>query len=249
MPLQVHGRTAQPTPKPKTPEITNLPPKETTPAPVPTQQVGGDIAALVGGITMDLPTPPKKGGSGKDYPVLPDERRELEAIVMQLRRDLDQYEQLEGDIEQAKAQLKDAARPHYFIVNQGKAEKEVPSSIRIESPEGGVLVTFQDRFKDGDAKKVLDIVGPEILRQCFRQQWELAVDGDKIPQDKAQTILDEVKAIFAKHNCADALEFKSKVAPRTGFQKMRHRLLTPEKNLALDKVLPCVPVVKTKGVS
>ena len=86
-----------------------------------------------------------------------------------------------------------------------------------------------------------------IGRLFFRQAFELKVNGDLIPVDHAQELLDEVVALFKRYNCEQALEAKSCVKPTKEFHAARHLILTPEENLALDQVCPIVSGVKTKG--
>jgi hypothetical protein len=56
----------------------------------------------------------------------------------------EQFEALKGALETDKAELKFMVSPHYFTVNHGR--HEVPSSISVASPQGEVLVTFQNRY-------------------------------------------------------------------------------------------------------
>ena len=135
--------------------------------------------------------------------------------------------------------------PEYFRVNRGK--HEVPSSVAVNSPQGEVLINFQNRYKSlPDESPILPILG-DRTEEFFRQAFELKVNGDMIPVDHAQELLDEVVALFKRYNCEQALEAKSCVKPTKEFHAARHLILTPEQNLAVDQVCPIVSGVKTKG--
>jgi len=135
--------------------------------------------------------------------------------------------------------------PEYFRTNSGK--HEVPSSMSVKSSQGEVLVTFQNRYKTlPDESGILPILG-ERTEKWFRQAFELKVDGDLIPADSAQELLDEVQKLFARYHCADALEVKSCIKPTAEFHAGRHLDLNPQENLQVEEVCPITATVKTKG--
>jgi hypothetical protein len=135
--------------------------------------------------------------------------------------------------------------PEYFSSNSGK--HEVPSSLAVKSSKGEVLVTFQNRYKTlPDESGLVPILG-ERTEKYFRQAFELKVDGDQIPADNAQKLLDEVQALFARYHCAGALEVKSCVKPTAEFHAARHLDLTWQENLQVEEVCPITATVKTKG--
>jgi len=135
--------------------------------------------------------------------------------------------------------------PEYFKVNAGK--HDVPSSMAVKHSTGEVLVTFQNRYKVlPDESGLVPILG-ERTEKYFRQAFELKVDGDQIPADSAQELLDQVQALFARYNCAGALEVKSCIKPTKEFHAARHLDLTPEENVMVEEVCPITATVKTKG--
>jgi len=214
-------------------------------------------------LAIAAPTPPASAKSGirkvslggiaakKDdsqktvYPVFPDANGMAGALAATIIEQVEQLEALEGSLETNRAELKFMVAPAYFQINHGK--HEVPSSVAVNSPQGEVLVNFSNRYKSlPDESPILPILG-ERTEEFFRQAFELKVNGDLIPVDHAQALLDEVVALFKRYNCEQAIEAKSCVKPTKEFHAARHLVLTPEQNLALDQVCAIVSSVKTKG--
>jgi hypothetical protein len=123
----------------------------------------------------------------------------------------------------------------------------VPSSISVVSPQGEVLVTFQNRYSMlPDETGLLPVLGTRT-DEFFRQSFELKIKGDKLPEDRVQELMDKLQSLFAEFGATDALEVKEGVKPVEQFHAARHLELTPEQNLALEQVCPIVAMVKTKG--
>ena len=188
----------------------------------------------------------KKDDTKTAYPVFPDDDKGTCAeIAARILERTATFEALKGALETDKADLKFRVSPHYFKVNRGRAE--VPSSIAVNSPAGEVLVTFQNRYPLlPDDSGLLPILGDQIDAH-FRQDFELKIDGDKLPADHTQELLDRLQALFAEYNCTDALAVKEGIKPVDDFHTARHSRLTVEQNLALEQVCPIVAMVKTKG--
>ena len=179
------------------------------------------------------------------YPVFPDEQGKASEIAARILERTEQFEALKGALETDKAELKFMVTPHYFAVNHGR--HEVPSSVSVSSPQGEVLVTFQNRYSMlPDETGLLPVLG-ERTEEFFRQSFELKIKGDKLPADKTQELMDRLQSLFAEFGAADALEVKEGVKPVEQFHAARHLDLTPEQNLALEQVCPIVAMVKTKG--
>jgi len=188
---------------------------------------------------------PKKADTKTAYPVLPDADGKASEIAARILERTEQFEALKGALETDKAELKFIAAPHYFAVNHGR--HEVPSSVAVNSPNGEVLVTFQNRYSQlPDEAGLMPVLG-ERIGEFFRQSFELKIKGDKLPESSTQALMNELQALFAKYNCADALELKEGIKPVAEFHAARHLQLTPEQNLAVEQVCPIVAMVKTKG--
>ena len=187
----------------------------------------------------------KKEETKTAYPVLPDAEGKAAEIAERILERTEQFEALKGALETDKAELKFMVAPHYFAVNHGR--HEVPSSVAVNSPRGEVLVTFQNRYSQlPDESGLMPVLG-ERVGDFFRQSFELKIKGDKLPEASTQDLMNELQALFAKYNCADALELKEGIKPVEQFHAARHLQLTPEQNLAIEQVCPIVAMVKTKG--
>jgi len=179
------------------------------------------------------------------YPVFPDEQGKASEIAVRILERTEQFEALKGALETDKAELKFLVTPHYFAVNHGR--HEVPSSVSVSSPQGEVLVTFQNRYSMlADETGLLPVLGGRT-EEFFRQSFELKIKGDKLPADKTQDLMDRLQSLFAEFGATDALEVKEGIKPVEQFHAARHLDLTPEQNLALEQVCPIVAMVKTKG--
>lgn len=179
------------------------------------------------------------------YPVFPDEQGKATEIAARILERTEQFEALKGALETDKAELKFLVTPHYFAVNHGR--HEVPSSVGVASPQGEVLVTFQNRYSMlADESALLPILGDQCGTH-FRQSFELKIKGDKLPADKTQELMDRLQSLFDEFGATDALEVKEGIKPVEQFHAARHLELTPEQNLALEQVCPIVAMVKTKG--
>jgi hypothetical protein len=83
--------------------------------------------------------------------------------------------------------------------------------------------------------------------EFFRQAFTLEIDGDKLPVDNAQELLDQVQQLFARYHAADALKVKEGIKPVPDFHTVRHTALTPEQNLALNQLCPIIAMIKPKA--
>ena len=81
----------------------------------------------------------------------------------------------------------------------------------------------------------------------FRQAVTLKINGEQLPVDKAQDIVNEIQEVLARHHATDALEISEEIKPVKTFHDQRHTVFTPEQNVALDAAAPIVAMIKTKG--
>ena len=135
--------------------------------------------------------------------------------------------------------------PFYFNVNRGQLK--APSSVSIPSDAGEVLVTFQNRYKKIANEAGLVPIFGDTLSLHFRQAYKLVINGDLLPQDTAQEIINELQEVLARHGATGALEISEEIKPVSTFHEQRHTLFTPEQNLAIEEAAPLVAMVKTKG--
>ena len=188
-----------------------------------------------------------KDSKKTDYPTLPDPEGEVARLVADLRQQTELLESTKGAVDLLKGELTSQARAFWFQHGAGKAE--VPSSVSATDGKGNeVLVTFSSRYYGTpDDAAIVAAIGPELAERFFRQSFEVKVNGDLIPAASQQAIIDGITALFAKHNATEALAAKAVIKPSADYHAARHASLTPEQNLALERLCPCTPMVKTKG--
>jgi len=197
---------------------------------------------------------PKKKETKTQYPILPDPTGEIYKLAKQIKVQSQELEALEGALESAKAMLKQLTLPSYFQIHTGKTE--VPSSVSIPTTEGEVLVTFTSRYKKlEDEGPLVPLLGEAFVGQHFKQAFSVSINGEKLAtadpgnpeRNPAQDFLDELQALIARHNAADAVSYRQDIKPTKEFHEKRHCLLTPEQNVQVDAVCSMIVQVKTKG--
>jgi len=179
------------------------------------------------------------------YPILPDPNGQLAIITARIIERTAQIEALDGVLTIDKSELKTLATPFYFTQASGKID--VASSVTALSPAGEVLITFPNRYGRLESESALLPILGEQTSTFFRQAFALEIDGDKLPAENAQELLEELQRLFARYHAAEAVKVKEGIKPVPDFHTVRHTALTPEQNLALNQVCPIIAMVKTKG--
>jgi hypothetical protein len=206
----------------------------------------GIVKLNLGGIAS------KSSGKTKtEYPVLPDPDGDIAKLVSDILSETEELEALEASANIKKSEIRGRAQEHYFELFSGR--HDVGSSIEARDGSGNsLLVSFGDkgRYRAITEKAESDLIetlGEERTQRFFRQSFELKVDGDKLPQDSAQELIEDLQAIFTKYGASDALTAKSVIKPTADFHVARHTALTVDENRAVDLICPIVAAVKTKG--
>ncbi len=208
-----------------------------------------DPLSFLNGTEQSAPTK-----TGKVYPVLPDPNGEAAALarrILELARDQEQFDA-------AKKTLGGMALPFFFRHWAGQPEFE--SSIQVCSEIGNVLVTCQKKVKKMEDTKPLAPVAHllkrtiggvlrDLQKEWFAHTFELKIDGDEIPPQVAPALVNELKAVFAKHGCPKALKSKREYRPYPAFYTQRMVVFSPEENLQFNEAVPITTMVKTKGVN
>ena len=179
------------------------------------------------------------------YPVLPDPNGQLAIIIARIIERTAQIEALDGALAIDKSELKTLATPFYFTQASGKVD--VASSVSAVSPAGEVLITFPNRYSRLESEDALLPILGEQTSTFFRQAFALEIDGDKLPAENSQELLDELQQLFARYHAAEALKVKECIKPVPDFHTVRHTSLSPQQNLALNQVCPIIAMLKTKG--
>lgn len=210
--------------------------------------VNGGAPASAGVRRVNLGSLTKATKNKNKYPILPDPTGVIATAVDQYLAQHATFEALEGSLKGLRAEFGQWARPFYYQACRGLGE--IPSSVMALGYEANqVLLTLQDRYPsvEPDWDTLGGLLGDK-LPDAIAETFEIKIDGSKIPPDSQQSLIEEVTALFVKYNAATAITAKIKVKPTAGFHTLRHQWLSPEQNLALDCIMPCVMSVKTKGV-
>lgn len=170
--------------------------------------------------------------------------------VQRIRQRREQVEQLEGAIDIDSAEVATRLFPYYLTLNRGKLDPQ--DSLLVATPGGPGMVLFPARYpKIKDAEAVLPglraLIGAET-DNLFKTRLSITVDCEAIPQEKQQEVGDALVELFERYGCVSALSQEEITKPAPEFHALRHRLLTPEANAALQAAFPISASVKTKGV-
>ena len=191
-----------------------------------------------------LAKPAATKSSAKTYPAIPDPDGSVAAIADQFASDIDEWKALDSSISISKAELTTLGRLAFYAANRGL--KEPASSVVARGTKSEILVTFQNRYTgSADPAAVTALIGDNAGR-FFYQSFELKIDGDSIPAEKAPAIIAEISEVLTRHGCPAALTAAAKIKPTKEYHAARHAWL-PEVNLELDRLIPPVAVVRVKS--
>lgn len=202
---------------------------------------------LGGGVSFaGITKPTEKKSTKTNYPVLADDA----GIIKNLVNAILEAEEAADRAALAKKQLAAMAEPQYWEHWHGHHEQE--SSMKALGTEGNALVTFAKRLKkiaSADTLAPLADIFAGHESDFFRERFTMEIDGDAIPLDKQQALVDGLTSLFAEHGCSAALSVTTEVKPLDAFHTSRHTMFTPEQNERINAVLPIMVSIKTKGVS
>jgi len=69
--------------------------------------------------------------------------------------------------------------------------------VSAVSPAGEVLITFPNRYSRLESEAALLPILGERTTTFFRQAFALEIDGDKLPAENAQELLEELQRLYA----------------------------------------------------
>jgi hypothetical protein len=187
----------------------------------------------------------KKEDSKSNYPVFPDTDGKAAELAARIAERQDQFDALKSALETDKAELSQTLiRPWYLRHFHRKADPassvlvryEVAADTNAGTPErkGSVRVTVKDQYYTFPSEDAFRPALGDAASQWFRQSFELKIDGDALPADKAAAIVEELQALMAKYDCTDALEAKECIRPVENFKARRFAEMDLEQSLALE---------------
>jgi hypothetical protein len=205
------------------------------------RSAGGLKRVSLGGIAK------KKDDKGSKYPTYPDEDGRAGEIAARIAERQEVFEAVRSALETDKAELgRVIIRPWYLQHFHRKSD--VASSVLVpytipanpeagtEEVRGAVRVTVKEKFYSFPSEDpIAAILGDEVSKY-FRQSFELKVDGDKLPSDKAPELIEKMQELFAQYGCSDALEAKECILPVENFKALRFSEMSLEQSLALESL-------------
>lgn len=206
------------------------------PAPAP---AATDPLAFLSGISEDKPKSKRKA-----YPDLPDPEGVAANLGVRTIELSDAADQLKTN----NKLLGELFLPHYFRYAHGRAEPE--SGMRLATKAGSVLCVATSKLLKMTSEKALDSVRAifgGVERDMFFWTFDLSVDSDNIPLSNQAAFVAELKTLCANHGAK--LEVKKEFKPRASFFTERHLRFNPDQNMEINRALPQVTSIKSKGVA
>jgi hypothetical protein len=215
--------------------------------PVPTPDATAAAPARGGLKKVSLGGIAKKKEDSTKYPSYPDADGKAAELAARIFEREEIFAALKSNLEVDKAELgRVIIRPWYLQHYFRKAD--APSSVLVHftlpaNPEANtpetkqaVRVTVKEQYTAFPNEDVfLPILGDQV-EKYFRQAFELKIDGDKLPADRAGELVEKIQQLFAEYDCADALEAKECVVPVENFKALRLAEMELAQSLALENV-------------
>jgi|15BtaG_2_1085339.scaffolds.fasta_scaffold00600_23 hypothetical protein len=180
--------------------------------------------------------------TSNDYATIPDPTGELKALATSVvghKPNADRF--VAG-----KKQLAEAAADHALENNNGKIEPAKGYLIQTDVGVKDILALQTSKYRMLDDTSVLADINPK-LPDLFQEMFEIKIDGNLIPYDKAQDFIDDLVALKDKHGLADeSVTFKAKNKPIASFHEARHQLFSVEENKKLQTICPFVSTIRIK---
>lgn len=151
------------------------------------------------------------------------------------------FESAEGVLKATKAVLLDHASKEFWKLNHERSVKGLEPASTAEMLGNGVTarITLARIYPVISESEVLvSIIGEQVAKENFTETFDFKVEGAKIPATQAQTFVDGLRELVAKCGAGDAVTIKAGVVPTEQFHTARHKLLTPDQNIELQKVCP-----------
>lgn len=148
----------------------------------------------------------------------------------------------ETPFEAAKTHLLLAATQPFFELNQQLAKQgsEVVSSAELLGNRGKARITITSRYSLAKPDDIKDKGFTDLLEQGYLvERCDIRVDSDKIPEASRIPFVLKLKELAKECGIGEeAISYSYGYAPRPVFHADRHRLLSVERNLTLQKVAP-----------
>lgn len=156
------------------------------------------------------------------------EDKALAAKAKQLIAAKVKAKEIEAEIELLEAEIKPKARAKYFEANAGVPEPY--QRLRL----GETLILFSEVYAKKEEPKLAESLPAEVIDTLTDLEVQIAVDANKVPNDKAGEFVEGLLKLASKCDCESAVKVSTVRSLTNGFNTARHTALTPEQNLALE---------------
>lgn len=151
------------------------------------------------------------------------------------------FESAEGILKATKGQLLEHASQEFWKLNNVRVSQgqEPASTAEMLGDNVVARITCARIYPVvTDTAPLVAIVGEQVAQKGFRQTFDFKVEGAKIPATHAQYFVDGLRELVAKCGAGEAVTIKAGIQPTEQFHTERHKLLTPDQNMALQAVCP-----------
>jgi len=191
--------------------------------------------------------PKKKAEAPK--PTLPDPTGEFSLLVKKAIEAKAAADAATLQLDQCKATFSANIAAHLFRSSHGQSAPE--DTFQILGPNGKAMVSFKNAYKlPEDTAPIHALLGEHAARY-LSESHTITIDTSAIPMSALQFVVDEIVKLAratdeimlgAEGNgpVFNAISVKQVTVVNKAFHADRHRLFTPEQNMAIQHVMPAI---------
>jgi hypothetical protein len=192
----------------------------------------------------------KSVGTTKSEPPALDTTDVIRAATAQLLVLFSKQESIEAAIGVIEDQIKTFAKDQFSARFSGVSSDKIPSSVKVVTADGrAVLVSFQNRYHnltDENAARAKAVLG-EKAEKYISESFEIKIDGDMIPKDKLEQVIEGLVLTFECYGALDALSKKPITKLTKEYHTARFTDLSVDAREHMDDIAPGVVSIKKKG--
>lgn len=191
--------------------------------------------------------PKKKAEAPK--PQLPDPTGEFSLLVKRAIESKAAADAATLQLDQCKATFAANVAAHLFRSSHGQAAPE--DTFQILGTNGKALVSFKNAYKLPEDKAPIQALLGEHAARYLSESHTITIDTSAIPTTVLQFVVDEIVKLARTTDeimlgvegdgpVFNAISVKQVTVVNKAFHADRHRLFTPEQNMAIQHVMPAI---------
>jgi ribosomal protein L18E len=172
-----------------------------------------------------------------------------------------------GDLEMAKAQLRNLATEPFFSINRDKAEPDstviaegsVVNKGKVDETINTAAVTFKNDYRSAtDRDALVALIGEKVTDENFHEKIIVRIDSDKISTElveikrkgktvkitKRELLVERLVELANELGVTDAMDAAVKMVPNADFHTKRHSILDVNTNVELQDLCGCTVQVR-----